>query len=290
MIFYAKVAEITLLYTLFVLGIYLMTGLTGLFSLGQGAFISLGAYTAAISYLRFGASFPVAVLLAVAMGVVGGVLVGIPTLKLRRDYFLLITFGFSEMVRALLLWTAQLTGGAMGVAGIPRMAGLPLIAVSTAVILFLISSLKRTRFGRSCIAIRDDEMAAQAMGIDVYAHKMKVFVLASVVSAYGGALYAFNIMFIEPGLFDWMESAKLIVIVFVGGLNSLTGAFITSLFYYTFGEFFRFASVWRDVILALLVILVVIFRHKGLFGDWELRLPRLKRRTAAPKDGAEVGR
>lgn len=269
MIFYLKVAEITLLYTILVLAIYPLTGLTGLFSLGQGAFVSLGAYTAAISYLRFGAPFPLAVLLAVAVGVLGGVVVGLPTLKLRRDYFLLVTFGFSEMVRALLLWTAQLTGGALGIAGLPRRVGLPLIAVSTAALLFLIGGLKRTRFGRSCVAIRDDELAAQAMGINVYGHKMKVFVLASVISAYGGALYAFNIMFIEPGLFDWLESAKLIVIVFVGGLNSLSGTFLTSLLYYTFGEFVRFASVWRDVLLALLVILIVIFRHRGLFGDWE---------------------
>jgi branched-chain amino acid transport system permease protein len=276
MIFYLKVAEITLLYTILVLAIYPLTGLTGLFSLGQGAFVSLGAYTAAISYLKFGAPFPVAILLAVAMGVLGGIVVGLPTLQLRRDYFLLVTFGFSEMVRALLLWTAQLTGGALGIAGLPRRVDLPLIAVSTAALLFLIGNLKRTRFGRACVAIRDDELAAQAMGINVYGHKMKVFVLASVISAYGGALYAFNIMFIEPGLFDWLESAKLIVIVFVGGLNSLSGTFITSLLYYTFGEFVRFASVWRDVLLALLVILIVIFRHRGLFGDWEAswRWPR----------------
>jgi len=272
MAFYAKVAEVTLLYSIFVLGIYLMTGLTGLFSLGQGAFISLGAYTASITYLRFGFPFPLATLLAVLMGVVGGIIVGLPTLKLRRDYFLLVTFGFSEMVRALLLWTAQLTGGALGVAGMPKLVGLPMIAVSMVIIVFLIGNLKGGRFGRNCIAIRDDELAAQSMGVNVYGHKMKVFVLASVICSYGGALYAFNIMFIEPNLFDWLESAKLIVIVFVGGLNSLSGVFLTSILYYTFGEVFRFASVWRDVILALLVIVIVIFRHRGLFGNWELSL------------------
>ncbi len=275
MIYYLKVLETTLIAGIFVLSVYLMTGLTGLFSLGQGAFISLGAYTAAISTVDFGLSPWIAMVLAVLVGVVSGFLIGIPTLRLRRDYFLLVTFGFGEMVRALLLWMAQLTGGAMGIAGIPNAAGLPLIAVSTLAILLLIANLKKSNFRRACIAIRDDELAAQAMGINVYGYKLKVFILSAAISAYGGALFAFNIMFIEPNLFDWLDSAKLIIIIFVGGMNSLSGAFIVALFYYTFGEIFRFANVWRDVILAVLVIAVNIFRPQGFFGGWEFSLKQL---------------
>jgi branched-chain amino acid transport system permease protein len=276
MVFYAKVLETTLLFSIFVLSVYLLTGLTGLFSLGQGAFVTIGAYTAAISTLRFG--FPVwfSMVLAVLVGILGGILVGVPTLKLRRDYFLLITFGFGEMVRALLLWMAQLTGGAMGIAGIPSAAGLPLIAISTLVILVLVKNLTKSNFRRNCIAIRDDELAAQAVGINVYGHKIKVFILAAAISSYGGALYAFNMMFIEPNLFDWLESAKLIIIIFVGGMNSLFGVFVMSLIYYTFGEFFRFANVWRDVILGVLVVVVIIFRSQGLFGDWDLSWDRIR--------------
>jgi branched-chain amino acid transport system permease protein len=269
MYFFRIVVETTLISSMFVLAVYLMTGLTGLFSLGQGAFISLGAYTAAIATLSFKISPPAAMVLAIFMGVLSGLVIGIPTLKLRRDYFLLITFGFGEMVRNLLLWMAQLTGGAMGIAGIPRAAGLPLIAASVVVILFLISNLKKSNFMRNCIAIRDDELAAQAMGINVYGHKLKVFILAATISSYGGALFAFNIMFVEPGLFNWLDSARLIIIIFIGGINSLSGAFIMAIFYYTFGEVFRFASVWRDVILAVIVICVNIFRPQGIFGSWE---------------------
>ncbi len=108
------------------------------------------------------------------------------------------------------------------------------------------------------------------MGINVYVHKLKVFVLSSAITAYGGAVYAFVIMFIEPNLFNWLESAKLIVITFVGGVNSITGAIVTSVVYYSFGEFFRFVDVWRDVLLALAVLLVTIFRPGGIFGAWEL--------------------
>jgi len=282
--FYLKVLEITSLYTIMVLSVYLMTGLTGLFSLGQGGFVSIGAYTAAIAYLRFHIPFPITLLLAIVMGAVLGFLIGIPTLRLRRDYFLLVTFGFGEMVRAALLHLAQVTGGALGMAGIPKLVGLPLILVSIVVITFITYNLKRSRFGRDCIAIRNDELAAETMGINVYAQKIKVFMMSSAITAYGGALYAFVLMFIEPNLFDWLESAKLIIIVFVGGLNSLTGVIITSAIYYTFGEFFRFIDVWRDVLLAFVVLLTTIFRPIGIFGDWELSLARIfsKRQGNAP--------
>ncbi len=268
--YYARVAEITLLYSIFVLSIYPLTGLTGLISLGQGALISIGAYTAALLHLHLGVPPFLAILLSIPAGVLAGLIIGLPTLRLRRDYFLLITFGFSEMIRGLLLWTAQLTGGAMGVAGLPKFAKLPLISISILVILFLVGSLKRSRFGRTCISIREDELAASAMGTNVYAHKIKVFLISSAISSFGGAIYAFNVMFIEPNLFNWLESAKLVIIVFVGGLGSFLGVFLTAIAYYLFGELFRFASVWRDVILAVLVIVVVIFRHQGLFGNLEL--------------------
>jgi branched-chain amino acid transport system permease protein len=274
--FYLKVLEITSLYTILVLGVYLMTGLTGLFSLGQGGFVSIGAYTAAIAFLRFGVPFPIALIFAVLMGAVLGFLVGIPTLRLRRDYFLLVTFGLGEMVRAGLLHLAQLTGGALGMAGLPRKVGLPLILGSIVVITFITYSLKRSRFGRDCIAIRDDELAASMMGINVYAHKMKVFIISSAITAYGGALYAFNILFIEPNLFNWLESAKLIIITFVGGLNSIAGVIAASAIYYSFGEFFRFIDVWRDVLLAVVVVLVIIFRPGGLFQGLSLLPSKLK--------------
>ncbi|MCX7031439.1 MAG: branched-chain amino acid ABC transporter permease [Spirochaetes bacterium] len=152
---------------------------------------------------------------------------------------------------------------------------------SIVVILFITANLKRSRFGRDCIAIRNDELAAGMMGINVYRQKIKVFVISSAITSYGGALYAFVVMFIEPNLFDWLESAKLIVITFVGGLNSLTGVILTSLIYYTFGEFFRFIDVWRDVLLAFVVLLTTIFRPNGIFGDWELSLRGLARRKHA---------
>jgi branched-chain amino acid transport system permease protein len=274
--FYLKVLEITSLYTILVLGVYLMTGLTGLFSLGQGASVSIGAYTAAVAYLRFGVPFPLALALAVLMGAVLGLLVGIPTLRLRRDYFLLVTFGLGEMVRAALLLLAQLTGGALGMAGMPKRVGLPLILGSIVVITFITYSLKRSRFGRDCIAIRDDELAASMIGINVYAHKMKVFIISSAITAYGGALYAFNILFIEPNLFNWLESGKLIIITFVGGLNSIAGVIAASAIYYSFGEFFRFIDVWRDVLLAVVVVLVIIFRPGGLFQGLSLLPSKLK--------------
>ncbi len=272
MAFYTAVLETTLLFSIFVLSVYMLSGLTGLFSLGHGAFITIGAYTVGLGTTRFGLPIWFCVILSVVVGLFAGLVIGLPTLKLRRDYFLLVTFMFGEMVRALLLWTAQLTGGAMGLAGIPYAAELPVIGVSTIVILVFVANLKKTAFGRTCIAIRDDELAAQAMGVNVYWHKVKVFLLSAAIASYGGGLLALNMTFIEPNLFNWLESAKLIVIIFVGGINSVTGSLFTAILYYSFGEVFRFAHVWRDVILGVLVILVIVFRSQGLFGAWELSL------------------
>jgi branched-chain amino acid transport system permease protein len=126
------------------------------------------------------------------------------------------------------------------------------------------------------VAIRDDELAASIMGVNVYVQKIMVFVISSAITAYGGALYAFNILFIEPNLFNWLESGKLIIITFVGGLNSIAGVIAASAIYYSFGEFFRFIDVWRDVLLAVVVILVIIFRPGGLFQGLELLPRRLK--------------
>jgi branched-chain amino acid transport system permease protein len=119
------------------------------------------------------------------------------------------------------------------------------------------------------------------MGVNVYAQKMMVFVIGSAITAYGGALYAFNILFIEPNLFNWLESGKLIIITFVGGLNSIAGVIAASAIYYSFGEFFRFIDVWRDVLLAVVVILVIIFRPGGLFQGLELLPRRLKAQRKA---------
>jgi len=259
-----------------VLGVFALIGLTGLFSFGQVGFMAIGAYISALSVTRYNLPFFVGVLMAVALSVLVGLLIGFLTLKLRTDYFALATFGFAEIVKAMLNHFDSFTGGAMGLYGIPVLTSAPLVFGVAVGAVILMRNFKNSKFGRDCIAIRTDELAASVMGIDVFWRKMTVFLLSAVLGAVSGALYAFYVTYIEPDMFNWGRSVELIIVVFFGGLNSLTGCVVSSLILSILPEVLRFASEWRTVLYILIVIVTILFRPSGLFGSWELSLQQIK--------------
>ena len=150
-----------------VLGVYLITGLTGLFSLGQAAFMAIGGYVSAVLVKNLNVPVPLAVVAAIATGTLAGLLVGYPTVRLRRDYISLVTLGFGEAIVAVLNNSANITGGAMGISGIPQLTTLPVLGVSVVVCLAIVILYKNSKYGRQCLALRSDELAAKSMGIDV---------------------------------------------------------------------------------------------------------------------------
>ena len=259
-----------------VLGSYLVTGLTGLFSFGQAAFFSVGAYTAAVLVKNLEVPFLLAVPAAMAVGLVAGVIVGYPTVRLRRDYISLVTFGFGEAIIALLNNSTNLTGGAMGLSGIPRYTNFAVVWGSVAICLALVAGYKYSKFGRQCLALRTDELAAKAMGINVYRVKLVTFLFAAAMTSYAGVLYAFYTTYVEPGAFGWIVSAEWIIIVFVGGINSLTGSVFATLLLTGLPEVLRFASEWRIAAYCIIVLLIINFRPIGLFGEFELTLQWLR--------------
>jgi branched-chain amino acid transport system permease protein len=253
-----------------VCGTFVLTGLTGLFSFGQGGFMMLGAYVSAITTMRYGIPFPLAVLLGVLSVVLTSFLIGIPTLKLRRDYFALVTFALGEALQAGFQMLTQFTGGTMGLAGIPRRTNFWIALACAAFCVWIVANFKRSRFGRAAIAIRNDELAAQAMGINVYATKMVIFVFGAALAALAGSLTAFFINYMEPKLFGWTTAVEQIIIVFFGGINSLTGAVAGTFLLGLLPETLRFAAAWRMVLYAIIIIIVINLRPQGLFGTWEL--------------------
>lgn len=259
-----------------VLGSYLVTGLTGLFSFGQAAFFSVGAYTAAVLVKNVEVPFLLAVPAAMAVGLVAGLIVGYPTVRLRRDYISLVTFGFGEAIIALLNNSTNLTGGAMGLSGIPRYTNFAVVWGSVAICLALVAGYKYSKFGRQCLALRTDELAAKAMGINVYRVKLVTFLFAAAMTSYAGVLYAFYTTYVEPGAFGWIVSAEWIIIVFVGGINSLTGSVFATLLLTGLPEVLRFASEWRIAAYCIIVLLIINFRPIGLFGEFELTLQWLR--------------
>jgi branched-chain amino acid transport system permease protein len=287
------VAVFSAITTLGVLGTFVLTGLTGLFSLGQAAFMGLGSYTAALAVVKYGIPFPVAVLLAVLLSVGVAYAIGFTTLKIRQDFFALVTFGFGEALRAVMDESVKYTGGAMGFSGVPQLTTPGLAFGSLAVAVWLIHNVRRSKFGRDCLSIRTDELAAQVVGINSFAHKLKVFMLGAGLSAFAGALMAFFTTYVEPAMFGWMQSAIWIIMVFFGGRDSLTGTIIGATMLSALPEVLRFASEWRVLIYCVIILLIINFRPAGLFGRWELSFAglaaKLRRSRGTPSDGGRHG-
>ena len=253
-----------------VAGVYVLTGLTGMFSLGQAAFMAIGAYASGLLVLRAHLPIALACVLAVVMATGVGFLIGYPVVRLRRDYISLVTLGFGEAIAALLNRMTFLTGGASGLTGIPRTVGLGITAVSAVVVLTLVAFFKNSKYGRQCIALRGDELAAKAMGINVTKVKMTAFLLSVALTSYYGCLYAFYMSYVDPTGFGWKKSADWVIMVFFGGVNSLTGSTLGAFILSALPQALRSLQSYRYVIYAVLVLIILNFKPSGLLGEWEL--------------------
>lgn len=269
-----------------VAGVYVLTGLTGMFSLGQAAFMAIGAYASGLLVIRAHLPIPLAMLLAVLLATVVGYLIGYPVVRLRRDYISLVTLGFGEAIAALLNRMTTLTGGASGLTGIPRTVGLGITAVSAVIAIALVASFKTSKYGRQCIALRGDPLAAQAMGINGTRVKMIAFLLSVALTAYSGCLYAFYMSYVDPSGFGWKKSADWVIMVFFGGVNSLTGSTIGAFVLSGLPQVLRSLQNYRYVIYAVLVLIILNFKPSGLLGEWELTPRNVKRLFAGKKKPA----
>lgn len=292
--YYVDLLTLWLIALTAVMGVFALTGLTGLFSFGQGGFMALGAYTAVLSNMRLGVPFPLALLLGVIVASAVSYVVGLPALKLRRDFFALATFGFGEAVTALFQMFTQVTGGTMGLPGIPRYTRFWMALLAAGMAVYLVVHWKRSKMGRNSIAIRNDELAAEALGINAFQHKMTVFMLSAALAGLAGGLQGFFIHYMDPRIFNWTTSVEQVIIVYFGGINSITGAVVSSFLLTTLPEFLRFASMWRVVIYSAVVILTLNLRPQGLLGEWEFSpsavraLVRRRRRVAEEPRPADL--
>ena len=268
-----------------VCGVFSMTSLAGMFSLGQAAYMSICAYLTfcLAKYLTLPIWFT-AVIGIVASGAVA-LIISLPTLKLRRDYFALLSVAFGQMVSAIVILLGDYTNASIGFSKIPKVKGLVWIILGiTAVIVFMVRNLKYSRFGRMCIALKTDEIAARSFGIDVYKLKVKIYVLASMIAAVGGICYGLRNRVISPDAFDWSLSTEMQILLFFGGTNSLTGSIISAAAMKVLPEFLKGIKLFgidlqsfKTVIYCLLIIVVINFRTKGIMGERELSFAWLKR-------------
>ena len=265
-----------------VLSVFVVTGLTGLFTLGQASFMAIGAYAAGILAKMLGWGFIPSALAAMLAGGFMGLLIALPTVRLRRDYIALITFGFGQAVTSVINNLSGITGGATGLTSIPKYTTPWHVLISLVIIGAIVWNLKNSRFGRQCVALKSDELAANAMGINVTRIKTIAFVIASMLTAYGGVLYAFHTTYADAKIFTWNRSAEWLIVVFFGGMGSMTGALLAGILLGILPELLRATDNLRIIIYCLVVLITINFRPQGMLGTYEFSIKRLAARLRRP--------
>jgi len=273
-----RVAIICMIYAISNTGLSIFTGFTGQFSLGHAAFFAIGAYSSAVFTKVFHVNFYLALIMGAATSGLVGFIIGWPTLraKLRSDYFAIATLGFGEAVRVI-LENLTITNGARGLAGIERHVNFPVVLISTIIIVTLASNFTKSMQGRAAVAVREDFVAAEMMGINVFMVRLRSLVISTTLGGFAGGLFAHYMTFIQPGMFAAFLSTQMIAAVVAGGMGSITGPFLATIVFTSIPEILRVASMWRLVAYGLLLVLIMIFRPQGIFGYREISLPGLCR-------------
>lgn len=254
-------------------GLNLITGFTGQFSLGHAAFMSIGAYTAAVFTAKLGQPFFVAIIMSGAIAAFAGILIGIPTLRLKGDYLAIATLGFGEIVRILAL-NFDYIGGAVGFNDIPRYTNWDWLFFMTVATVVLAYTFIDSYHGRACIAIREDELAAEAMGINTTYYKVMVFALGAFLAGTAGALHANYFHFIKPDSFGFMKSIDILVIVVFGGLGSIAGSIVGALALSVISLLLQGIPELRMVFYSVILFLIMVYRPSGLLGKEEFTFIR----------------
>jgi branched-chain amino acid transport system permease protein len=265
------------IYVLLALGLTIIVGYAGLFQLGQAAFYAIGAYTVAILNVYFGVPIILGLPVAILVSGVLGYLVSRPILHLRGDYLAIVTIAFGEIVRMLLINNVfGITGGANGLSGIDNLSifgftfktiteNYYLVLFFVVITIFGVRRLEDSRLGRAWTYVREDELAAEAMGVNTVHVKAIAFVLGSALAGLAGVLYASRITVISPELGRFLESVIIFCIVVLGGTGSIPGVFLGTFGMVVLPELFRVVRDWRDGLVGLAMVLMMIFRPAGLW-------------------------
>ncbi|HSH71139.1 MAG TPA: high-affinity branched-chain amino acid ABC transporter permease LivM [Deferrisomatales bacterium] len=267
-----------LIYVVLGLGLNIVVGLAGLLDLGYVAFYAVGAYSYALLNLHFGLGFWAAIPVGMAIGAGFGILLGIPVLRLRGDYLAIVTLGFGEIIRLILENWNDFSKGPSGIANIPRpgLFGLELDLQQSTVYMyylmiglvlftiFVVNRLQNSRLGRSWVALREDDIACEAMGIDRMKTKLAAFALGATWAGMVGVIFAAKTTFINPASFTLWESIIILSIVVFGGMGSITGVILGALALILLPEYLRAFSEYRMLVFGATMVLMMVFRPQGL--------------------------
>ncbi|MBD7908862.1 branched-chain amino acid ABC transporter permease [Sporosarcina gallistercoris] len=247
--------------------LHLVIGITGQFSLGHAGFLAVGAYVSAIMTMKLDLPFFAAILIAGIAAALAGLVVGIPSLRLRGDYLAIATLGFAEIIRIIFL-NIDYVGGAAGMQ-VTHLTTWTYTFICLFVTILVIVNFTNSRHGRACIAVRENEIAADAMGINTTYYKVLAFAIGSFFAGVAGALYAHNFYIIQPANFGFLKSIDILIYVVLGGLGSLSGAIVATILLTVVSTFLQDFPETRMIIYSLVLIIVMLYRPKGLMGKME---------------------
>ena len=277
--YFLYLAEMCGIHIILAVSLNLINGICGQFSLGHAGFWAVGAYTGAAFtvFANLPLPGPINLLLSCIFGFItaalSGLIIGVPCLRLRGDYLAIATLGFGEIIRILFM-NMDSVGGPRGFTDIPRLSNLLWVYIGVAVTIYFCTNLVRGTHGRAIISIREDEIAAESMGIYTFKYKTLAFVIGAGFAGMAGSLFAHTTQFISPNNFTFMWSVIILLMIILGGLGSITGAVIGAVILTILPELLRFfgdtVSEWRMVIYSVLLIALMLARPGGIFGKHEL--------------------
>ncbi|MGY3750520.1 branched-chain amino acid ABC transporter permease [Vagococcus acidifermentans] len=271
-------------------GLNLVIGFSGQFSLGHAGFMAIGAYATAIASLKnptFG-GFATGMLAGMVLSGAVALVVGIPTLRLKGDYLAIATLGVSEIIRVLIVNLDTVTNGPAGLFGITPFVTWSMVFGFVVVTTLVTVNYIHSGAGRATLSVRENEIAAEAMGVNTTKYKVTAFVIGAMTAALAGGLHASYIQTILPKDFAFMKSIDILIIVVFGGVGSVTGSFIAAIVLGLLNMFLQDFGQLRMIIYALALIIIMIFKPSGLMGTWEFSVKRLFEKKAKKGGNADV--
>ncbi|CAH9178435.1 TPA: branched-chain amino acid ABC transporter permease [Streptococcus pneumoniae] len=280
-LFYVQILQQIGINIILSVGLNLIVGFSGQFSLGHAGFMAIGAYAAAIIGSKsptYGAFFGAMLVGALLSGAVA-LLVGIPTLRLKGDYLAVATLGVSEIIRIFIINGGSLTNGAAGILGIPNFTTWQMVYFFVVITTIATLNFLRSPIGRSTLSVREDEIAAESVGVNTTKIKIIAFVFGAITASIAGSLQAGFIGSVVPKDYTFINSINVLIIVVFGGLGSITGAIVSAIVLGILNMLLQDVASVRMIIYALALVLVMIFRPGGLLGTWELSLSRFFKKS-----------
>jgi branched-chain amino acid transport system permease protein len=254
----------------------LITGFTGQFSIGHAGFMAVGAYMSAIFTVKLGLPFIVGLLGGAIGAAILGFAIGLPTLRLQGDYLAIATLGLGEIIRITIL-NIPYVGGASGFMGIPRYTDFTWAFWGMLITVFFIKNFINSTHGRACISIRENEIAAEAMGVDTTKYKVIAFTIGAAFAGIAGGLFSDYFYIAHPASFTFMKSFDILTMVVLGGLGSITGSITAAILLTFISAALASYPEWRMVVYSLMLIALMLYRPQGLFGNKELSLKAFSR-------------